>query len=102
VEFPCHFTLIHAKGFASKEDIFDTVGCLTRISFYLLQALFALNEEYYFGDKGALQAVSHFQKQPTHFPIRLQAILAAPGNRASKLEKYAPFASASLGKRSRI
>src|SRR5258705_5783725 len=30
------------------------IGCLTKIAFVLLQSLFALNVEYYFGDKGSL------------------------------------------------
>src|SRR5271165_4171486 len=48
------------------------------IAFFLLQALFALNGEYYFGDKGAVEASVHFGKQPTQFPARLQNALASP------------------------
>ncbi|HEX7193851.1 MAG TPA: nucleotidyltransferase domain-containing protein, partial [Chthoniobacterales bacterium] len=46
------FTLSHAHGFADRGDVLNTIGCLTKIAFVLLQSLFALNVEYYFGDKG--------------------------------------------------
>ena len=42
------FTLSHAHGFADRGDTLNTVGCLTKIAFVLLQSLFALNSEYYF------------------------------------------------------
>lgn len=44
------FTLSHAHVFAEREDILNTIGCLTKIAFVLLQSLFALNLEYFFGD----------------------------------------------------
>ena len=72
------FTFLHAEGFAERLDIFNTVGCLARIAFMLVQSLFALNEEYYFGDKGSLQAVDQFGRQPPNFSMRLQAVLSLP------------------------
>jgi hypothetical protein len=44
----------------------------------LLQSLFALNVEYYFGDKGSLEAVDRFPLQPRRFSNRLQELLAMP------------------------
>jgi hypothetical protein len=38
--------------------------------------LFALNVEYYFGDKGSLEAVDRFTLQPRGFSKRLQELLA--------------------------
>jgi hypothetical protein len=70
------FTLYHAHGFADRGDILNTVGCLTKIAFVLLQSLFALNVEYYFGDKGVLEAVDRFPLQPRGFSNRLQDLLA--------------------------
>src|SRR5215469_9422937 len=52
----------------------------------LAQALFALNAEYYFGDKGALEAIDRFPKQPKQFSARLQHGLATPGTTPSQLE----------------
>ena len=72
------FTLVHAHGFADRGDILNTVGCLTKIAFVLLQSLFALNAEYYFGDKGSLEAVDRFPLRPRAFSNRLQDLLAMP------------------------
>jgi hypothetical protein len=72
------FTLSHAHGFADRGDTLNTVGCLTKIAFVLLQSLFALNSEYYFGDKGSLEAIDRFPLQPQSFPERLQQFLAMP------------------------
>jgi hypothetical protein len=72
------FTLFHAHGFADRRDTLNTVGCLTKIAFVLLQSLFALNGEYYFGDKGSLEGVDRFPLQPHRFSNRLQELLAMP------------------------
>ena len=80
------FTLLHAHKFAAQGDIFNGAGCLARIAFFLLQALFALNGQYYFGDKGAVEASDHFGKQPTQFPARLQDALASPLPESPQLE----------------
>jgi hypothetical protein len=70
------FAFMHADGFAQRGDIFNTVGCLGRIAFMLVQALFALNLEYYFGDKGSVEATGQFSRQPDQFSTRLQGVLA--------------------------
>jgi hypothetical protein len=72
------FTLLHGHGFADRGDTLNTVGCLTKTAFVLLQSLFALNSEYYFGDKGSLEAVDRFPLQPLGLSGRLQELLAAP------------------------
>jgi hypothetical protein len=70
------FAFVHAHGFAQRGDIFNTVGCLGRIAFLLTQSLFALNAEYYFGDKGSMEAIERFAAQPDQFSRRLQGVLA--------------------------
>lgn len=40
------FALLFAEAHAKTGDLYNTVGCLTRISGSLTQALFALNEAY--------------------------------------------------------
>ena len=79
------FSFTHAKGFAERGDIFNTVGCLARIAFMLVQCLFALNAEYYFGDKGALSAIDRFTRQPEQFCKRLQGALALPNTNPREL-----------------
>ncbi len=80
------FAFIHAFGFAQRGDIFNTVGCLTRIAFMLAQALFALNAEYYFGDKGCLEAIKQFPRQPDQFSRRLEDVLALRMAKPAELE----------------
>jgi hypothetical protein len=70
------FAFVHAHGFAQRGDIFNTVGCLGRIAFLLTQSLFAVNAEYYFGDKGSMEAIERFAAQPDQFSRRLQGVLA--------------------------
>jgi hypothetical protein len=70
------FSFLHADGFALRGDIFNTVGCLGRIAFMLVQALFALNSEYYFGDKGSVETTDRFDRRPEQFSTRLQGVLA--------------------------
>ena len=80
------FTLFHAHDFADRGDTLNTVGCLTKIAFVLLQCLFALNSEYYFGDKGSLEATGRFPLQPQSFTKRLQQFLAMPMRTALDLK----------------
>jgi hypothetical protein len=72
--------------FAQRGDIFNAVGCLTRIAFMLAQALFALNAEYYFGDKGCLEATKKFARQPNQFSRRLEEVLALRMANPAELE----------------
>ena len=80
------FTLLHAHGFAEREDLLNTVGCLSKIAFVLLQSLFALNTEFYFGDKGSLEAAARFALQPRDFSKRLRELLAMPMQRQVNLK----------------
>ena len=73
------FTLIHAMNFANRGDVLNVVGCLAKIAFYLLQILFAANEQYYFGDKGALSEIDRFSKFPREFGSQIESVFAAPG-----------------------
>jgi hypothetical protein len=80
------FTFLHANGFAEREDVFNTVGCLARIGFMLAQCLFALNSEFYFGDKGSLQAIEQFSLQPNQFSRRVQEALTIPTTHSRELK----------------
>ena len=79
------FTLLFAATYAQKGDIYNTVGCLTRICGCLMQALFALNETYFMSDKGALEIVDRFDLRPPEYRERVSRLLAAPGGEPSKL-----------------
>jgi hypothetical protein len=72
------FTLIHAHSFADRGDLFNALGCLTKIGFVLSQTVFALNAEYYFGDKGSLESLDQLANKPQNFSTQLRQILSMP------------------------
>jgi predicted nucleotidyltransferase len=73
------FTLLHARGFAKRGDIYNTVGCMARAASYLTQALFALNEKYFNGDKRVLDMLAKFPNLPSGYIEKINHILAYPG-----------------------
>ena len=81
------FTLNHAHKFAVLEDIYNTVGCLTRVAGALTQALFALNEVYFMSDKNAMSVIASFKVAPPTHVEQIQALLARPGQTAAELRR---------------
>lgn len=79
------FTLLHARSFAAQGDIYNTVGCLTRVAGNLTQALFALNERYFMRDKQVLQTVATFANLPSGYLQQINHMLARPGSTAPEL-----------------
>lgn len=79
------FTLGHARGFAAQGDIYNTVGCLTRVASNLTQALFALNERYFIRDKQVMAVVSKFPNRPSDYVPRIERILGQPGRAVQEL-----------------
>ncbi len=74
------FTLMHARSFAEKGDVYNTVGCFTRAANNLTQVLFALNEVYFMSDKQVMESISGFTAKPENYVERLTAVLAQPGS----------------------
>jgi hypothetical protein len=81
------FTLIHAHSFADRGDLLNTLGCLTKIGFVLSQTLFALNAEYYFGDKGSLESLDQLAKKPRNFSVHVRQILSMPFDNRHDLQR---------------
>ncbi|MCB0072550.1 MAG: hypothetical protein KDE20_13870, partial [Caldilineaceae bacterium] len=79
------FTLLFARDYAAKGDVYNTVGCLTRVATNLTQALFALNERYFIRDKQVMAALAAFALLPDGYVSRLEAVLANPGATADAL-----------------
>jgi hypothetical protein len=77
--------LYAARKAASREDVYNAVGALTRIASRLTQALFALNETYFLNDKGALEAIDGFARRPARYRETVTDILAHPGATSSEL-----------------
>jgi uncharacterized protein DUF4037/nucleotidyltransferase-like protein len=85
VEFSLHF----CRGFADVADVYSAAGCMTRIAQYLVQALFALNNEYFVSDKYANRLIDQFPSRPRDFTSRLAGVLASPGADTSGLTRSA-------------
>jgi len=81
------FTLGFARSFAAVGDVYNTVGCLTRIASNLTQALFALNERYFISDKKVIETISSFSILPAGYVNRVTSILARPGETADELSR---------------
>lgn len=79
------FSLLHAHHFAAQGDIYNTVGCLTRVTSNLTQALFALNERYFMRDKQVLDTIAGFRHLPAGYAQQINRILACPGSTAQEL-----------------
>ena len=81
------FTLNQAHKFAAQEDIYNTVGCLTRVAAALTQALFGLNEAYFMTDKNAMEMIAKFKIAPRAHVEQMRALLAQPGQTAPELRR---------------
>lgn len=74
------FSYLNAQKFASRNCIYGTVGCMTRIVSELTQVLFALNEVYFSSEKEALKTIESFSARPHEYTIRINEILSCPGH----------------------
>lgn len=69
------FTIWQAEGFATKNDTFNTVGCLTRAVKNIVTTLFAINEIYPMGDKRAINILEQAKIKPENFTSKINDIL---------------------------
>lgn len=81
------FSFSFCPTFSRSGDIYTAVGCMTRIARYLVQALFALNEEYFVSDKYAIRLMEQFAVCPPDFTVRLTAVLSDAGQEAPQLSR---------------
>jgi hypothetical protein len=88
------FTLVHARNFAAKGDVYNTVGCLTRTAANLTQSLFALNEVYFINDKTAMAEISGFRLVPNGYTTQLTGILSRAGSTKEELTESVEHLSA--------
>ena len=89
------FTLMSARNYAAASDVYNTIGCLTRVASVLTQVLFALNERYFISDKKALDEIALFECVPLRYTAQIRAILAYPGATSEELS-YTVSALASV------
>ncbi len=87
------FTLETGRASAARGDAMHTVGCLFHCAACLTQALFALNEQYWLNEQGALKRASKFRLRPADFESRIQRVMGHAGigsaGLTASLEAYA-------------
>ena len=71
------FTIWHAEYFSKKNDIYNTMGCLTRAVKNIVSAVFAINEMYALGDKRAIEILGQAPKTPSNLKEKIDKILCA-------------------------
>lgn len=88
------FSLQFCRTFAQSADVYNAAGCLTRVAQFLVQALFAMNREYFVSDKYAGRLLEQFRLRPRDFTLRLERMLSNPGNDHTALRKSSELMSA--------
>jgi Nucleotidyltransferase domain/Domain of unknown function (DUF4037) len=79
------FSLFVSRSFVQIADVYNTVGCITRIAQCLVHTLFALNKEYFVSDKYTNRLIDQFAVCPADFTARLAHILSSPGGTSAEL-----------------
>ncbi len=81
----CQFDLAHAAKLAQQGDVYNAVGCFARVTAQIVQVVYALNDRYFVGDKGALDEIDGFERKPVAFARRLTEVLGSPGATSGRL-----------------
>lgn len=81
------FSLLSCRQFSDSSDTCNAVGCMTRVSQFLIHVLFALNRRYFLSDKSANGLIDTFPIRPNDFTSRLANVLASPGLHSAELNK---------------
>ncbi len=79
------FTLLFARDYAARVDVYNTSGCLTRVLSNLTQALFAINEIYFLSDKRVMKTIGTLAHPPSGYVERVTMALAHMGATAEEL-----------------
>jgi len=85
--YGAEFSLRFWRTFANSADVYNTVGCLTRVAQFLAHALFAINGEYFVSDKYASRLIEQFALRPHDFTMRLERVLSNPGDGPTELRR---------------
>ena len=88
------FSLSFCRGFTETADVYNVAGCLSRVAQFLVQALFALNREYFVSDKYANRLLDQFPLRPPDFTSRLAGGLSHLGSEPAQLGRFTELLSA--------
>ena len=87
------FSLRFCRTFANSADVYNAVGCMTRVAQFLVHALFAMNGEYFVSDKYASRLIEPFALRPRDFTPRLERVLSNPGGDLTELHRSSELLS---------
>jgi hypothetical protein len=73
------FSLWYSRTYGNS-DVYIAAGCMTRVAQFLVQALFALNKEYFVSDKYAARLLDQFVLRPRDVMSRLSGVLSNLGS----------------------
>jgi hypothetical protein len=71
-------TVESSRGAAVRNDVYATMGAVTRTAAMLTFAIYAMNERYYISDRGALDVLATFELAPPHCHARIHDALRDP------------------------
>lgn len=74
-----------ARQAAQAGDVFFVSGCLFRGVACIVQVLYALEERYFVGERGALHEVTSFARRPAGFVGDVASVLSQPGSSPATL-----------------
>ncbi len=74
----------HYKSAVERCDVIYTTGIVHQVAHNLIQALFALNETHFPGDKKLEAALAHLPLRPQNFALRVRRLMSpeVPADRA--------------------
>lgn len=70
------FTISHAELFFNENNLFHTIGCLTRAIKSIINILFTINEIYPINEKTDIKTIEMADKHPKNLNLKVNAILS--------------------------
>lgn len=84
--YEARFMLEVSRSPVRREDVFAASGFFFRVVAALVQVLYALNEEWFLNEKGALERIQEMEFRPARFVTTARRVLARPGSTGPQLE----------------
>lgn len=79
------FSLLLVRKSISRGDVTFAAGSCFRAVTCLLQVLFAVNEQYWMNEKGAVSSADGFEKSPAHLKERVESAFSQLNNDGKSL-----------------
>ncbi len=83
--YEARFMLEVSRAPVQREDVFASSGFFFRVVAALVQVLYALNEQWFLNEKGALERIHDMEHRPARFVPTARRVLARPGSTKPQL-----------------